>query len=131
MANIYENIVEEFNKRNCKLITTKEEHTEILRLSKKTLYRLNYTASCGHDHIVFYNVFKSRGTGIICPACKNRENGNNKKEKIKNNEMSKTYTIEQENIFIMSLCELLHNNLRALKQSDGGHYVGIPLHCQI
>jgi hypothetical protein len=58
MANIYENVVEEFNKRNCKLLTTKEEHNEILKLFKKTMYKLNYIASCGHNHIVFYNVSK-------------------------------------------------------------------------
>ena len=37
MANKYENIVEEFNKRNCKLLTTKEEHIEILKLAKKRI----------------------------------------------------------------------------------------------
>jgi hypothetical protein len=35
MTNIYENVVCEFNKRNCKLITTKEEYIEILNISKK------------------------------------------------------------------------------------------------
>jgi hypothetical protein len=39
-------------------------------------YKINYIASCGHQHIVFYNVFKSRGTGIICPNCKNKTIGN-------------------------------------------------------
>ena len=58
MANIYENVVEEFNKRNCKLLNTKDEYTEILKSAKKTMYKLNYIASCGHNHIVFYNVFK-------------------------------------------------------------------------
>jgi hypothetical protein len=115
----YENIVEEFNKRNCKLLNTKEEYIEILRLSKKHMYKLNYTASCGHDHIVFYNVFKSRGTGIMCPACKSKENGNMMKEKLNNTEISKTYTIEQENNFIMSLCELLHNEFEIIKAFDG------------
>jgi hypothetical protein len=28
MANIYENIIEEFNKRNCQLLTTKEQHID-------------------------------------------------------------------------------------------------------
>ena len=41
MANIYENIIEEFNKRDCKLLTTKEEHFEILKLSKNGNYKLN------------------------------------------------------------------------------------------
>ena len=119
MTNIYENIIEEFNKRNCKLLTTKEEHIEILKTSKKTMYKLNYTASCGHNHIVFYNVFKSRGTGIICPNCKNKEIGNIKKTQIKNNEISKTVTTEQEHTFIIKFCELLNNNFEIIKAFDG------------
>lgn len=119
MANVYKNIIEEFNKRNCTLLTTKEEHNEILKISKKTLYKLNYIASCGHNHIVFYNVFKSRGTGIICPSCKNKENGNIKKEKIKNNKLSKIYTIEQESNFIKKICEYLNNNFEIIKAFDG------------
>lgn len=120
MANIYENIIEEFNKRNCKLLTTKEEHNEILKIEKKTtMYKLNYTASCGHNHIVFYNVFKSRGTGIICPNCKNKENGNIKKTQMKNNEISKTINTEQEHTFIINFCELLHNNFEIIKAFDG------------
>jgi len=120
MANVYENIIEEFNKRNCKLLTTKEEHNEILKMEKKTtIYKLNYTASCGHNHIVFYNVFKSRGTGIICPNCKNKKNGNIKKTQIKNNEISKTITTEQENTFIIKFCELLNNNFEIIKAFDG------------
>jgi hypothetical protein len=119
MANIYENIIEEFNKNNCKLLTTKEEHIEILNLTKKGNYRLNYTASCGHNHIVFYNVFKSRGTGIICPSCKNKQIGNEKKEKIKNNEITKINTIEQENTFITKICNVFHNDFEIIKAFDG------------
>jgi hypothetical protein len=119
MANIYENIIEEFNKRNCKLLTTKEEHIEILKLSKKTMYKLNYIASCGHTHIVFYNSFKSRETGVICPSCKNKEIGNNKKIKMQNNEISKTFTIEQEHSFIMKFNELINNNFEIIKAFDG------------
>jgi hypothetical protein len=119
MANIYENIIEEFNKRGCKLLTTKEEHLEILKLSNKCNYKLNYVASCGHSHIVFYNVFKSRGTGIMCPDCKNKQIGNNKKEQIKNNEMSKIHNIEQEFTVIKKIQDFLHNDFEILKVFDG------------
>ena len=115
MANIYENIIEEFNKRNCKLLTTKEEHIDLLKRANKTSYKLNYIASCGHNHIVFYNVFKSRGTGIICPSCKNKENTDNKKIKMQNNEISKTITTEQEHSFIIKFNELIHNNFEIIK----------------
>lgn len=119
MANIYENILKEFNNRNCKLLTTKEEHNEILKSVKNKPYKLNYIASCGHNHNVFYNVFKSRNTGIICPSCKNKKIGEDKKQQIKNNEISKTYTIEQEYIFIKKISELLKNNFDILKAFDG------------
>ena len=119
MTNVYENVIEEFNKRNCKLLNTKEEHGEIFKMSNKGNYRLNYIASCGHNHIVFYNVFKSRGTGIICPSCKNKEIGKMQKEKIKNNEMSKTHNIEQEFNFIQKIRELLKNDFEIIKAFDG------------
>ena len=118
MVNIYENVIEEFNKQNCKLLTTQEEYIDILK-NKKNVYRLNYIASCGHTHIVFYNVFKSRGTGIVCPSCKNKKIGYDKKEKMKNNEMSKTSTIEQEFKFIKEFKELLKNEFNIIKAFDG------------
>lgn len=119
MANIYENIIAEFNNRNCKLLTTKEQHNEILLQSKKCNYKLNYIASCGHEHNVFFNVFKSRDTGVICPACKNKQIGNNKKEKIKNNEITKINTIEQEFKFITNISEILKNDFEVIKAFDG------------
>ena len=118
MINIYENVIEEFNKQNCKLLTTKEEYIDILK-NTKNVYRLNYIASCGHTHIVFYNVFKSRGTGIVCPSCKNKKIGYDKKEKMKNNEMSKTSTIEQECKFINQIQLFLKNDFEIIKAFDG------------
>ena len=119
MTNKYENVVEEFNKRNCKLLTTKDDHDELIKITKKTMYKLNYIASCGHEHIVFYNVFKSRGTGIICPSCKNKETGANTKAKIQNNEISKIYTTEQEDTFMKKICEMVCNDFEIIKAFDG------------
>lgn len=119
MANLYENIEKEFEKRKCTLLTSKEEHTEILNYSGSHNYKLKYIASCGHEHIVFYNVFKSRGTGIICPNCKNKQIGDDKKEKIKNNEISKISTLEQEFGFIIKIKECLKDNFEIIKAFDG------------
>jgi hypothetical protein len=119
MANKYENVIEEFNKRNCQLTTTKEEYLQILEISKKSNYKLNYIASCGHNHTVFYNVFKSRNTGVICPSCKNKETGNNKKEKIENNELSKNCNIEQEFKFIKEFQEFIKTDFDTVKAFDG------------
>ena len=116
MSNIYENVVEEFNKRDCKLLTTKEEHNE---LKKQKHYRLSYIASCGHNHIVFFNVFKSRNTGVICPICKTKKNGNNKKEQIINGTLSKINGIEQEFAFIKKLQQYVQNEFNMIKAFDG------------
>lgn len=115
----YENVFEEFNKRKCKLVTTREEYENILTLSKSCNYRLNYIASCGHPHIVFYNVFKSRGTGVICSSCKNKQTGEKQKEKIKNNELSKLYKMEQEFDFIMKMKGILISDFDFMKAFDG------------
>ena len=71
--NKYKKIINEFNTRNCKLLTTKDELDELLNKSKSYNYKLNYIASCGHNNNVFYNVFKNRNTGIVCSNCKNKK----------------------------------------------------------
>ena len=119
MTNVYDNVVEEFNKRNCKLLNTKEEYFEILKNSFKCNYKLNYTASCGHNHIVFYNVFKSRGTGIKCPSCVNKKTCHDNKEKMINNEITKIYTLEQEFNFIQIFIKLVENEFEIIKAFDG------------
>ena len=114
----YENVVEEFNKKGCKLLVTKKEYNVIVSITKKN-YRLKYIASCGHEHIVFYNVFKSRNTGIICPSCKNKEIGKKVKEQIQNNEINKIGKIEQEFKFIKEFQLLLEKDFEIIKAFDG------------
>ena len=117
--NTYENIVEEFNKRKCKLLDTNEEFNEIKKISKKCAYRLNYIASCGHTHKVFYNVFKSRNTGIVCSSCKNKEIGKIMKEKYDNNEISKSFTTEQEFKVVKEFQNRFENHFNIIKAFDG------------
>jgi hypothetical protein len=114
----YENVFKEFIKRNCKLLVSKEQFQEITANTKKN-YKLNYTASCGHNHTVFYNVFKSRNTGIVCPGCKSKEIGKNIKEKMKNGERSKIYSIEQEFTFIKDFQKIVESNFDIIKAFDG------------
>lgn len=115
---IYENVVEEFNKKGCKLLVTKEEYNNIISITRKN-YRLKYIAYCGHEHIVFYNVFKSRNTGVICPSCKNKEIGKKVKEQIQNNEINRIGKIEQEFKFIKEFQILLEKDFEIIKAFDG------------
>jgi hypothetical protein len=119
MASLYEIIVDEFNCKKCTLLTTKKEHDELLKISIKCNYKLRYIASCGHEHTVFYNVFKYRGTGVICPPCKSKQQNLNIKDKMASNELSKIYTIEQEFGVIHKLIELLSDTFEVIKAFDG------------
>jgi hypothetical protein len=121
MTSRYEKIVSDFNEKGCQLLDTYEQYIETITSAKKSTYKLNYIASCGHKHIVYYNVFKGRGTGIICPSCKNKEIGNNKKQQIKNNEMSKTAYMDQEHTFILKIIDLLKDEFDIVKAFDGCH----------
>jgi hypothetical protein len=117
MTKSYENVFEEFNKRNCKLLVSEEEFNQLKKGCKQL--KLNYIASCGHNHNVFYNVFKSRNTGVICPSCKNKEIGKNMKVKIQNNEISKNRNIEQEFTFIKEFQIVVGSDFEIIKAFDG------------
>lgn len=55
---IYENVVEEFNKKGCKLLVTKEEYDNIITITRKNYnYRLKYIASCGHELVIYYRIY--------------------------------------------------------------------------
>ena len=55
-----------FKEKGCKLLIDEEEFN---KNKHSTIEKYKYIASCGHEHEVWLNVFKNRGTGIICPKC--------------------------------------------------------------
>jgi hypothetical protein len=57
---LYELVVHGFQSKNCKLLTTEEEYVSLTQTRK--IPKLKYVASCGHEHSVHFNVFKSRNT---------------------------------------------------------------------
>jgi hypothetical protein len=56
----YHDIVQCFEKENCKLLTSEEEYKNI----NKSRGKYRYIASCGHEHIVFFHVFL-----FFCQEC--------------------------------------------------------------
>ena len=111
----YEEIKLSFEKRKCKLLTNEKDYNEMCD-NKIKFKKFNYIASCNHNHIVFYNVFISRNTGIICPSCVNKNNGiiNKEKRKINKNEL-----IEQEYNCIKYFMDLTFANFTVIKAFDG------------
>jgi hypothetical protein len=77
----YEDVKAEFAKHECQLLTTLEEWTEKQKNKDKSgNVKYKYIASCGHEHEVFYNVFKSRGTGRLCPKCQSAKQASEQKK---------------------------------------------------
>jgi hypothetical protein len=119
MSKNYNEIFDLFKSKKCKLLTTCDEFNEIVKNSYRHNFKLNYIASCGHNHNVYYNVFKSRDTGVICPPCRHKLNSNLKKEFMKNDKISKIIYIEQEYNVIKKLENIVENNFNFIKAFDG------------
>lgn len=107
-----------FQDKGCTLLETEEEYNQII-LNNPCNYKVRYNALCTHDHIVFVNVFKSRGTGIICPSCKHKENGFLQKQQnnIANN--GSTIKILQEDECIDFITKNLNDDFDVVKTSEG------------
>jgi hypothetical protein len=111
----YEEIKLSFEKRKCNLLTSEKEYIEMCT-NKIKFKKFNYIASCNHNHVVFYNVFISRNTGVVCPSCKNKNNGLISKEKRKNNKIE---LLEQEYKCIQYFMELTCETFNVMKAFDG------------
>lgn len=70
---LYESVATCFQSNKCELLTTKEEYASLTQTRK--IPKLKYVASCGHEHSVHFNVFKSRNTGVVCPSCTSKKHG--------------------------------------------------------
>lgn len=109
----YQDVVNCFIENNCKLLNTENEFNEIRKNMKNEKY--HYIASCGHTHNVFFNVFKNRKTGIVCPKCTIENN----KEKSRNSlSINKLKYIEMEFSCIQYLKTLIENDFYIIKAFD-------------
>jgi hypothetical protein len=110
----YEQVKDLFAKDGCVLLNNEIEFEEIEKKGKNRKYR--YIASCGHEHNVFFNVFLNRGTGILCPKCKSKQNSLIQKEKLNETKIS---FIQQEYECIQYLINILQKDFFITKAFDG------------
>lgn len=62
----FQHVQQAFLNQKCRLLMTEA----IFKSQRRsTTEKYPYIASCGHEHSVWFNVFKNRGTGILCPSC--------------------------------------------------------------
>jgi hypothetical protein len=111
----YQDIVQSFSEENCKLLTTEDEYNT-MKIQKINLPKYTYIASCGHQHTVFYNVFISRKTGVICPNCVIQRNAKIQKEKTTTNKLK---NIKQEFHCINFFIDLVKEQFTIIKAFDG------------
>jgi len=115
----YKSLLECMNTNGCKLITTEQEYEEIKK--NKNVFKVDYTASCGHSHKVFANIFKSRGTGIKCPSCVTKINSKKKQERSRK-ENGQAILTKMEDDTIIYLQEIINNKFRIRKTWEGCLY---------
>jgi hypothetical protein len=115
----YNEVVHEFNIRNCKLLTSEEDFLIVNNINRSFNFKLYYIASCGHNHTVFYNVFKYRSTGIVCRSCKNKINQIKMKDQFETNKIPKLNNIQQECNYINKIINLLQEKFNIIKAFDG------------
>jgi hypothetical protein len=110
----YEFMSSYFESKKCKLCYTKDEFNNYYINNKQ---KLNYIASCGHEHNVSWKNFKSLNQGINCPECVNK----NASKKLKNlysngNNLS---SLNQEFKCINYFKDLVSNHFKLIKTFDG------------
>ena len=81
----FNDVKEKFEEHKCQLLMTEDEFNLKPRTTQE---KYPYIASCGHNHNVWFHIFKMRLTGVFCPKCVILRDAINQKEKCKLNPLS-------------------------------------------
>lgn len=76
----YQDVYDTFKEKGCTFLIQEEEFN---KTKHSTTEKYKYIAACGHEHEVWLNVFKNRGTGINCPKCIIKEYSKHQRETYK------------------------------------------------
>ena len=112
----YQVLVDCMKEKGCQLLTTEEEYC--LKKQGRKVVKVEYIASCGHQHQVYANVFKSRGTGIKCPGCVIKDNAL-KKRQLPTKAGGQAILTKMEDDAIIYLSELIKDTFRVCKTWEG------------
>jgi hypothetical protein len=107
----YDEVASVFREKGCVLLSSREEVEKAKKLPK-----FRYTAKCNHEHVVFYNVFKHRGTGVLCPECVIKASSKRGKERIQDD---KIMCIKLEKKCIDYFIEGVKDEFECIKAFDG------------
>ena len=93
MTDKYNIMKQNFSNKNCELLTTLDEY---INDKMKTIDKYLVKAKCGHVHLVYYHMFLSRNSGIICKECIAKKNA--ELVHTNNNISSKTFASKKADI---------------------------------
>lgn len=116
----YNKIVSVFNNEKCTLLTTKNEHDEIIQHKKYSHCSYKYIAVCGHINEIVYSNFKKK-CGLFCKSC-TKENVKDKLRKkhqdyIKVNDNTEHFTSEYNGYLYIK--KILCNEFIIKKTNEG------------
>jgi len=110
----YEEMYDEFKKKECILGITKNEFNIIY---KNADTKIKYYAKCKHENLVTYNHFKNDNQGIYCPTCVCKNIGIKLKESRSGD--NKNMCMELEYKCIQYFIELVKQYFNVKKLYDG------------
>lgn len=114
---LYEDVFNYFTSKNCKLLTNEDDY-KLLTQTRK-IPKLRYIASCNHEHEVHFNVFKSRNTGIICPACHRKNDGIKRSGNASKTELGQSIGHFNEEKCIDYFIDIIKNDYECKKTFEG------------
>jgi hypothetical protein len=114
----YEEVKEVFNSKNCQLLENEKDFADIT-LKTSVNIKLRYIASCGHEHIVFYNVFKSRNTGVKCPKCVHIINSQKSKDRENVSQDGQGINCLMEDRSVEYITSILNSQFKVKKTFEG------------
>lgn len=103
--------------KGCTMLTTEEEYAHL----NKRNFKVRYTATCGHEHEVHYNVFKHRGSGILCPKCVSKCSAENRKGDASRTSEGQSSGHELEDKCIAYLTDMLSSGWVLRRTVEGCH----------
>lgn len=115
----YDVLFEYMKEKGCQLLTSEEDYC--MKKQGRKVVKVDYIASCGHQHQVYSNVFKSRGTGIKCPRCVIKENTLRVRQ-LPTKDNGQAILIKMEDDAIIYLGELIKDAFRLRKTWEGCLY---------
>ena len=111
----YDDIRECMLQCGCELLTTKGEY-ELMDIG--SIPKLKYIASCGHEHSVHYNVFKSRKTGIKCPKCVSKISADKRRGDASRTKDGASLTHSYEDTAVDYICKITQEHFEIRKTAE-------------